>query len=399
MGADVYKKTETGNPVSVRSLARMRPGLNVYGKSTQQTTTGAQLLDIDNIKPDQNGIMSLTISDGGFEWEDTSDGGYQTNRYRISVNPNTNYTLSVSSITEHAQLQISDFLQGTETGLNHVIHGSVTAFTFNSGELSEVTLNVFAGQNGNFKITKVMLCEGTVVIPYEPYTGGKPSPSPDYPQEIKSVGDGGTINVSLTDGGSQTQTLTVQTPNGLPGIPVDSGGNYTDENGQQWICDEIDFKRGKYVQRVIKYTGPYGVMKWDANNSFFLIGKQAQKVPKPEYGGYCNISGRIIQSWGGGRNPYWFLQSSGQYIVIYLGDKYNTEELTQQFMNENEIVVYYVTKNPIETDLTPEQITAYQSLHTNYPTTTVMNDEGAGMKLTYKTRKSLEVTEYARKNH
>lgn len=49
------------------------------------------------------------------------------------------------------------------------------------------------------------------------------------------------------------QTLTVSTPNGLPGIPVSSGGNYTDANGQQWICDEIDFSRGVYVQRVNTY--------------------------------------------------------------------------------------------------------------------------------------------------
>lgn len=32
---------------------------------------------------------------------------------------------------------------------------------------------------------------------YEPYTGGKPSPSPDYPQEIKSVGDSGSVAVKV----------------------------------------------------------------------------------------------------------------------------------------------------------------------------------------------------------
>ena len=33
-----------------------------------------------------------------------------------------------------------------------------------------------------------MVNEGSTVLPYEPYTGGKPSPSPEYPQEIKNVG-------------------------------------------------------------------------------------------------------------------------------------------------------------------------------------------------------------------
>lgn len=45
---------------------------------------------------------------------------------------------------------------------------------------------------------------------------------------------------------------TIPLPNGLPGIPVTTGGNYTDENGQQYICDEIDFARGKKVQRIWK---------------------------------------------------------------------------------------------------------------------------------------------------
>ena len=38
----------------------------------------------------------------------------------------------------------------------------------------------------------------------------------------------------------------------MPGIPVDSGGNYTDADGQQWVCDEVDFERGVYVQRIQK---------------------------------------------------------------------------------------------------------------------------------------------------
>lgn len=48
------------------------------------------------------------------------------------------------------------------------------------------------------------------------------------------------------------QLLTLPTPNGLPGIPVASGGNYTDQNGQQWVCDEVDLERGVRVQRVDK---------------------------------------------------------------------------------------------------------------------------------------------------
>lgn len=67
------------------------------------------------------------------------------------------------------------------------------------------------------------------------------------------------INVQLELGTTATayspyheQLFTLPTPNGLPGVPVTSGGNYTDENGQQWVCDEVDFGKGVKVQRIDK---------------------------------------------------------------------------------------------------------------------------------------------------
>lgn len=78
------------------------------------------------------------------------------------------------------------------------------------------------------------------------------TPSPDNPVPIVSAGDGGTIVVTLSDKNGKTQTLTLQTPNGLPGIPVISGGNYTDPGGQRWVCDEVDLERGVRVHRVDK---------------------------------------------------------------------------------------------------------------------------------------------------
>lgn len=78
------------------------------------------------------------------------------------------------------------------------------------------------------------------------------TPSPDNPVPIVSAGDSGTITVTIGDGADERQTITLQTPNGLPGIPVTSGGNYTDPQGQQWVCDEVDLERGVKVQRVDK---------------------------------------------------------------------------------------------------------------------------------------------------
>jgi hypothetical protein len=78
------------------------------------------------------------------------------------------------------------------------------------------------------------------------------TPLPTAPVPIVSAGDGGTVVVTVSDGANNSQTLTLQTPNALPGIPVTSGGNYTDERGQQWVCDEVDLTRGVRVQRITK---------------------------------------------------------------------------------------------------------------------------------------------------
>lgn len=92
----------------------------------------------------------------------------------------------------------------------------------------------------------VKICLGIGDDPvYEPYTGGQPSPSPDYPQEIKSVVNP-TVKVSSED---ETESQTVTLPYTLNAIPVSSGGNVTID-GQQYIADYVDVERGKVVRRV-----------------------------------------------------------------------------------------------------------------------------------------------------
>ena len=82
------------------------------------------------------------------------------------------------------------------------------------------------------------------------------TPTPDAPVPIVSAGDGGTVVVTLGDGGAKTKTITLSTPGGLPGIPVKSDGNYTDPQGQQWVCDEVDLERGVKVQRITTIVFP-----------------------------------------------------------------------------------------------------------------------------------------------
>ena len=199
------------------------------------------------------------------------------------------------------------------------------------------------------------------------------TPTPDAPVPIVSAGDGGTIVVTLSDKNGKTQTLTLPTPNGLPGIPVTSGGNYTDTQGQQWVCDEIDLEREVKVQRVYK-------VDVDGENVKFV---QADI--------YANLtpSGLPFALIGNGQKTYavstftnlgWYYNSESRFLYLIkdnISDKFN-ESCKKQLGK-----VYYVLANPIETPLTPAEIAAYKALTTYAPDTVVQASDGAGIKLGY----------------
>ena len=215
------------------------------------------------------------------------------------------------------------------------------------------------------------------------------TPSPENPVPIVSAGDEGEINVSVSDGGTQSQTLTLSTPGGLPGIPVTSDGNYTDESGQQWICDEIDLKRGKYVQRIEKEVigdnasfalnhanvGKRIVLSDILNsigvntpNDIGAIMSSAFKAVSDNQT-YTNVTGISVETTGA--------------ITLY-SESIQTIEQAQSYFEERPMTVIYALIAPIETDLPAEEIDAYKALHTYSPNTTVSNDAEAWMKVGYR---------------
>lgn len=187
------------------------------------------------------------------------------------------------------------------------------------------------------------------------------------------------------------QTLTAQTPGGLPGIPVSSGGNYTDESGQQWICDEVDFKRGVYVQRVWKGTFDGSEDEaWRTYDSINLEGFYCADA-LPEFmktrASLCNqlIPYDSISSDNairlGANNKYIYCTRSSFYDPS-LEDGGLANWKAHLAAHPLEVMTYLET--PIETDLTAEEMAAYKALHTYSPATTVSNDAGAWMGVGYK---------------
>ena len=217
------------------------------------------------------------------------------------------------------------------------------------GELiNAVRLNYTS--SGTFTVENLQVELGTTTTEYEPFKG---------------------------------HTLTVQTPNGLSSIPVTSGGNYTDENGQQWICDEVDFARGVYVQRVSKVNL--------ANQNNWYLSSSGDKVYTELYGYdapiergspiYCTHA--VQGNWVSLKSGQVSLGTGNGAAVAFSIQDFATKEELQTWAVANNVTVIVPKVTPVLHELSADELAAYATLHTNYPNTIVLNDEGAGMELSY----------------
>lgn len=490
-------------------------GLKLFGKSSQVTTTGAQLFDASKLPSKElhgcsvtnNGDGSFTISgsdmlSGDFIWHKD-----YTHEETISILKAGDLFFNIEKTT-YPYLYIS--IRSESGALGEITNITETNIkkTVTQEMLDDETVYIRIGFWGT---SNKLLVPGTIRPMlyqkgdgvWEPYTGGKPGPNPDYPQEIVSIENptvniygknlfdmskinttdtitlmpDGTLSVSHyynrtqctlqdlvpglsigtkcvlhidTDGcefiyltkygkiwsnnevveitedilnsdiclyGSEEQvdgSTTIRTiqlvVNGqsreyekyadtqkmsihstLPGIPVTSGGNYTDAGGQQWICDEVDLERGVYVQRVksLVLDGSHQLNLYTFNETKGISIYDVLDNVYHRTTGFCTHSDIALASyhetpcmWIGVGNAalYWVgvLDALG-YSTIDDMQAY----VVEQFNQGTPVTILYPAGNPIETPLTAEEIAAFKALKTNYPNTTILNDAGAWMSVKY----------------
>jgi hypothetical protein len=204
------------------------------------------------------------------------------------------------------------------------------------------------------------------------------TPLPTAPVPIVSAGDGGTVVVTVSDGANNSQTLTLQTPNALPGIPVTSGGNYTDENGQQWVCDEVDLARGVRVQRItkIKVTSS---LNWQTSGQkvdryfAWFAGTSATNV-------LCTHFSTTVGSEAVGGA---IANQNNLIGFAYAQKGTSTLDEFKAFLDAKDVYVWTSLATPVETALSAAEIAAYKALTTYAPTTTISVTDGAGAEMKY----------------
>lgn len=367
-----------GEVITVSDASDMElAGLRIFGKTTQNgtptpdapvllesvgadgnvavTVCGKNLLNMPE-KTMQNAGVKVYVSGSAIIFSGTATGAYGdlATSGKVRIQPGT-YTFSAKNIEKILRIEF--------------------AYTYDDGVTVSPIFILASNPKCTFKITKPCYLRITFVLDKGSVFGDDTNPTSIYMQLEK--GATATDYEPYKDGG----TLTAQTPNGLPGIPVSSGGNYTDENGQMWICDEIDFARGKYVQKVVQKR-MQNLDMYSINNQGLVIGFDAELIDKViKDMGMCNALPLYTAN-----NQFGSVESCfavGYYGALIQIAGFTTMEALNAYLAEHEVIVQVAWKEPIEHTLRTDQLAAFAALHTNYPNTTVFNDKNAGMEVKY----------------
>lgn len=472
-------QVKVGNSLTLinSAIAPLR-NLKLFGKTTQFTSSGRQLLDISKVAGASGNDFVTEIIEDQFRVQ--TSGNYTNTQAAFVfegglILDSGTYTLSVDK-----ELPFS-FRLGYSQDV-WLIKGekSVSFEITTPTDLKNISI-VFNPSDGAYEVKfKVMLNSGSEVLPWENFSDGKISPSPEHPEKFNSAGSNGEINVSLfgenlamydqIDGESEIdengfivvtnnsgdtryvnvpiadpygdfaitieaqnafvyvqkyaddystqidatkpaivgangylrirwgtangstskvkimaskgtlvkafapysrQVLKVETPNGLPGVPVDEGGNYTDENGQHWVCDEIDFARGVRIQRIgeIHISGTNSSLI--NNTKRFYVPNSVGMIGENNAISLCNVTS--VYAWDQADYVHYYIEDNG--IAVFVPADYDAVS--------KPIHIIGAIKKPIETPLSEEQLVAYAALHTNSPQTFVFDDSIADMELVF----------------
>lgn len=521
-GAEV---SASGNPAIMSDTLKNNPmnEMKVFGWSKQETTKGKNLFDFSRLVSDGVNVMNYEKQTITVPAKTNNTGYNQTLRDLCpGITPGT-YVFSAKRSNPESG-NGSYFL---EAGLD---------FTFNTPtELTDALLDSHIAWYNNPDsevenvISEIQIEIGTEATDYEPYTGGQPSPSPDYPQEIVSAGSDGkigievrgknlvdiygysangipspkaerilfntygttlsttektdklivhqeildgatansytsghfciginrkletgkdyiitfninviqnpfsvstifvlfngneanraevigdkvTVKVSCKEDGErqyvevrncgmsmeisnfmitekdentiyepyyEPQSLSISTPTGLPAIPVDTDGNYTDANGQQWIADYVDLKLGKLYKKVtrlnLKDVDTMCIAHGFHSNGNGYLSFSVKNANK----GYQPISNRYKGSEWTQKSGYTYIPNSN--TIVFVDDRFTDKQTAIKIVQDTYVI--YALTSQIETDLTPEEIQAYKNLVTYAGTTIVENDAECYMEV------------------
>ena len=169
------KNTASGEIVSVDdAIAYKTFNVTVDGASEQETTQGYNLCNGVN----QSYYINTNTNLCGLSPENTG--------LSIETNGIQNFTISTNYQQARYRVACANALPSGAGSLEVTVYNGVNKdgtsdnITINTNGYSYLIINAT-------DLSNIQIVEGTEAKPYEPYTGGQPSPNPDYPQEITTL--------------------------------------------------------------------------------------------------------------------------------------------------------------------------------------------------------------------
>ena len=358
--------TETGNPIAVDdAFAAPLCGLTVYGKSTQAGTPTPEA-PVPIVSAGESGSVAVKVTGKNLL--------YIPDVEERTVN-------GVTYSVKNGVIKIKGTSQGKGVRLVRGIKLFVGTWFFDPNPVKGTeSLNCYLDLTNTIN-RGFSLVSGAASKPLK-----LPEVEVKYPFNLNIESTAGSVidmewqpQMLLSDkrlpySPYREQLLTLPTPTGLPGIPVTSGGNYTDQNGQQWVCDEVDLERGMKVQRVNAVD--LSTCRVTAITKFTVTKRLSIRLPL--YGRDYKTEALC--------NKLPFIVSFDKDTLHFYVDKTNVQifiPIDAKTPEEGEYILFYALATPIETPLTPDEIAAYKALVAYGPDTVVRASDGAGIKLDY----------------
>ena len=371
----------------------------IYGKSEQFTTTGKNLLKIKDGTQTTRGV-TVTAKDGVVALKGTAtetgwtildiDSFVLDGTCILSANTHTNVVVVLANKSFEAVLE-----QNKSNALENA-------------EASKVCFIVTEGKTYDISNILIQIEKGSVATSYEPYTGGIPSPSPDYPQEIKSV-----VNPTVKIVGKNLLSYAsceLGNTSGIDGTLGDNNDYIRSQFVKVWPGKVITLSaaEGYVTHKIVEYDANNAMVKNNesgtANVITITLNKNTVKartvVRLKETGVIPDEKDIQIQlEYGITRTAYkpyheqtvtlpYTLNaipvSSGGNVTIdgqqYVADYVDVErgklvkmvdssklDNTQSIVNKTE----WLLAEPQEIDLTQEEVQTLKALATYYPTTNI----------------------------
>lgn len=371
-GEDV---TLSGNPLILENCigGKALKALHVYGKSTQDGTPTPDA-PVPIVSAGDGGSVTAKVT--GANMLEGTKPGVKSTVYGITYTTYENGVLITGTATKTFNISLHE---DTIHRLTRGIYYLTTRGLSPSVMLNFYYIGKFSSDSQNQKVMLTRDANFTLQL-----------------QILEGASLNATVQVSLTRDEStayspyREQLLTLPTPNGLPGVPVQAGGNYTDPQGQHWVCDEVDLEREVRVQRVkVKELSPddkWAYQKLASGNNNFQTRVYGEDASKNSFPSICNILPFKNVTWNDNIQNLPKIYANNQEITVSFppSSEYSSLEAFKQLLTNVKSFIFYCLATPVETPLTPAEIAAYKSLTTYVPTTVLQATDGAGLEATYK---------------